>query len=171
MLDRIIRIIKLDFGVFKEIESDPQATTQAAIIVGITSVLSAIGSALSAEKGGATFLSGVLGGLIGWVVWSYVSQLVGRFLFKSNGTFEEMLRVVGYSNAPLLLGVLRIIPCVGGIGALAGWILALIASVMAIREGLDLTSTQAIIVAVIGALSWAIVAMILGIVLGVGMAF
>jgi hypothetical protein len=171
MLDRITRIIKLDFPVFKDIESDPNATTEAAIVVTAASVLSAIGSAAGSSKPFLAFISGVLSGVIGWVVWSYVSYLVGRALYQSKGELPGVLRVVGYANAPQLLGILKIIPCVGWIGALVGAILSLIAGIMAIREGLDLEVGQAIIVAVVGWIALAIVSAIIAVIFGVGAAF
>lgn len=171
MLDRIMRIIKLDFSVFKEIESDQQATQQAAIIVAVASVLSAIGATAGASRPANSFISELIGGFVGWFVWSYVSHFVGRMLFQSKGSLNEVLRVVGYANAPRLLGILRLIPCVGWIGSLAGGILALVAGVLAIREGLDLDSSQAIIVTLVGWLALVVVAFIIGSVLGVGAAF
>jgi len=33
MIERILRLIRMDFSVFKEIESDPSDTTEAAIVV------------------------------------------------------------------------------------------------------------------------------------------
>jgi hypothetical protein len=170
MLERIIRIIKLDFPVFKDIESDPKATTEAAIVVAVASVLSAIGSAFASERPVMAFLGGVIGGVLGWIVWSYVSYFVGSVLYKSQGTFEKMLRVIGYANAPQLLGIFNIIPCVGWIAGLAGAILALIASVMAIREGLDLDTGQAIIVALVGWFALLLVSIIVGSIFGVGAA-
>jgi hypothetical protein len=170
MLDRIMRIIKLDFPVFKEIQSDPNATTQAAIVVAAASVLSAIGSAVGSQRPVMAFLGGVISGVVGWIVWSYVSHFVGGALYKHPGTFEGMLRVIGYANAPQLLGIFNIIPCVGWIAGLAGAILALIASVMAIREGLDLDTGQAIIVAVVGWVALLIVSLIIASIFGVGAA-
>jgi hypothetical protein len=170
MLDRIIRIIKLDFPVFKDIEADPSATTQAAIIVAAASVLSGIGSAFSSDRPLMAFLGAVVSGVVGWIVWSYVSHFVGGVLYKSTGTFESMLRVIGYANAPQLLGILNIIPCIGWIGGLVGGILALIASIMAIREGLDLQLEQAIVVALVGFLALLLVSIIVGSILGVGAA-
>jgi len=157
MLDRIMRIIKLDFAVFKDIESDPKATTEAAIVVAVASVLSAIGSAFASQRWLLAFLGGVIGGFVAWIVWSYVSYFVGSVLYKSQGTFENMLRVIGYASAPQLLGILALIPCVGWIGTLVGTLLSLIAGVMAIREGLDLDTGQALIVALVGWLALLIV--------------
>jgi hypothetical protein len=170
MLERIIRIIKLDFPVFKDIESDPEATTQAAIVVAAASVLSAIGSAAGSQRPVMAFLGGVISGVLGWIVWSYVSYFVGNVLYKSQGTFENVLRVIGYANAPQLLGILNIIPCVGWIGGLVGGILALVASIMAIREGLDLDTGQAVIVALVGFLALLLVSVIVGSIFGIGAA-
>jgi hypothetical protein len=152
-----MRIIKLDFAVFKDIESDPKATTEAAIVVAVASVLSAIGSAFASQRWLLAFLGGVIGGFVAWIVWSYVSYFVGSVLYKSQGTFENMLRVIGYASAPQLLGILALIPCVGWIGTLVGTLLSLIAGVMAIREGLDLDTGQALIVALVGWLALLIV--------------
>jgi hypothetical protein len=167
MVNRIVRIIKLDFPVFKEIEDDPNATTEAAIIVVVAAFLSAIGSAFGAARPVVSFFSTLLSSVVGWVVWSYVSHYVGQAMFKGKGTPMQMLRVVGYANAPQLLGILNIIPCIGWIGGLAGAILSLIASIMAIREALDLETGQAIIVALVGWVALAIVGLVFGVIFGV----
>lgn len=170
MIERIIRIIKLDFSVFKDIESDPKATTEAAIVVAVASVLSAIGAAFASNRPVPAFLAQVIGGLVGWVVWSYVSHFIGQAMFKGKGTVENMLRVIGYANAPRFLGILGFIPCLGALAALIGAVLALIAGIMAIREGLDLETGQAVIVALVGWVALFIVSLLISIILGVGAA-
>ena len=170
MVERIIRIIKLDFSVFKEIESDPNATTEAAIVVAGATLLSSLGSAFGAARPGqaavGAFFSGLIGGLLGWVVWAAVTHYVGRALYKSGGTFQSMLRVLGYASAPQCLGILGFIPCFGALAAMAGAVLSLIAGVMAISEGLDVDTTQAIIVAVIGWVALFAVTWLIGLVFG-----
>lgn len=150
MIDRILRIIRLDFAVFKEIESDPQATTEAAIIVVVTTLLSALASAIFAGNPVTSFISSVVSGLVGWVVWSVVTYFVGMSIFGGKGTLEGMLRVIGYASAPNILGVFGVIPCLGWIAAFAGWLLALAAGILAVREGLDLGLGAAIGVVVFG---------------------
>ena len=166
MIDRIMRVIKLDFPVFKEIESDPKATTEAAIIVVVTTLLSALGTAFGSGRFFSAFIGEVFSGIVGWVVWAAVAYFVAKSLFNGKGTLEGMLRVLGYANAPRLLGILGIIPCVGWIGSLAGGILALIMGFMAIREGMDLDGGQAIIVILVGAAAWIIVSIIFGLIFG-----
>lgn len=150
MIERITRVIQLDFSVFKEIESDPQATTEAAIIVAVTTLLSAIGSAIGSDNPVAGFVGPIISGLVGWGLWSVVTYFVGKSIFAGKGTLEGMLRVLGYASAPNILGILVFIPCIGWLAALAGWLLSLIAGVMAVREGLDLTLGAAIGVVIIG---------------------
>ncbi|UCC77198.1 MAG: YIP1 family protein [Anaerolineales bacterium] len=166
MIDRILRILRLDFAVFKEIESDPQATTEAAIIVVVTTLLSALGSAIFADNPLTSFVSSVVSGLVGWVVWSVVTYFVGMSIFGGKGTLEGMLRVIGYASAPNILGVFGVIPCLGWIAAFAGWLLALVAGMLAVSEGLDLSLGAAIGVVVIGWIAMVIVRIIIGIIFG-----
>jgi len=170
MIDRIMRVIKLDFPVFKEIEADPNATSEAAIIVVVVTLISALGSGMAMpHRFFAAFVSEILSGVVGWVVWAAVVYFLGKSMFAGKGTLEGLLRVLGYASAPRLLGILAVIPCVGWLGTLAGVILSLIMGFMAIREGLDLDTTQALIVTVVGWIALVIVSIFFAIVFG-GMA-
>jgi hypothetical protein len=105
MVDRILRVIKLDFPVFKDIEADPKATGEAAIVVFIVSVLSALGSAYASQHFFSAFIGQVISGIVGWVVWAVVTYFLARSMFAGKGTLEGMLRVLGYATAPRLLGI------------------------------------------------------------------
>ncbi len=172
MVDRIMRIVKLDFSVFREIESDPQATTEAAIIVAVTSLLSALASAVGSDYPVATFTQSIVNGFVGWIVWAAVTYFVGKSLFSGGGTLAQMLRVLGYAYAPRILGVLVLIPCVGWLAGLAGLVLSLVAGIMAIKEALDVELGTAIAVVVVGAIGmaifWAIVGVIIGGIFAIG---
>ena len=65
----------------------------------------------------------------------------------------EMLRVLGFAQAPQLLTVFSFIPCLGVIIALAAAIWSLIAGFIAIRQGLDIDNMQTAITVI---LSWLI---------------
>ncbi|MBN2005446.1 MAG: YIP1 family protein, partial [Anaerolineae bacterium] len=112
MLDRVLRVIKLDKSVYAEVESDEMATSQAAIVVAIVAVLSAISSGIGTfiTSGGEgfimAFLSAIIGAFVGWLVWSAVTYFVGTSLFHGEATIGEMLRVIGFAQAPLALNVL-----------------------------------------------------------------
>ncbi len=169
MIERILRLVKLDFSVFKEIESDPNATLEAAIVVIAANLLAAIGSAVNSEAPRAfltTFGITLVSGIVGWIVWSAVAHYVGKMLYKSGGTLVSMMRVLGYATLPRALGILDFIPCVGALAGLAGFILTVIAGIMAISEGLDVDTGQAIIVIIVGAVGLFLVNVIFALVFG-----
>lgn len=175
MLDRILRVIKLDKSVYAEVEVDQTATSQAAIVVAIVAVLSAIGSGIGTlfSSGGegfiVAFLGAILSAFIGWLVWSAVTYFVGTALFHGEASIGEMLRVIGFAQAPLALNVLSFIPCIGAIISLAAWLFSLYTGFLAIQEGLDLDTGKTIATVAIGWVVAFIVSLVIGMVFGIGM--
>ncbi len=164
MLNRIIGVFRLDVNTFEEIEHDRTATGQAALVVILVAIIAGLGSGLGAGAGGGTFVRAFLGtlisALIGWVVWAVVSWFVGTSFFGGQADVGEMLRVIGFAQAPQILGI---IPC---IGVLIGWIWSLIAGFIAIRQGLDLDNVKALLTIVIGFIFVIIVYVIIGLFFG-----
>ncbi|MBN1486906.1 MAG: YIP1 family protein [Anaerolineae bacterium] len=166
LLDRIMGVFKLDANVFTEIEHDQDATSQAAIIVAIVAFLAAIGSGVGAAMSEGSFIGNFLFSLvwtfIAWFIWSGVTYFVGTNLFKGDADMGEMLRVIGFAYAPQMLSI---IPC---FGSLIGGIWSLIASIVAIREGMDFDSTKAVFTVLIGWIIVFILSIVLGSVFGLG---
>lgn len=164
MLDRIIGVFRLDVNTFEEIEHDTTATGQAAGVVLIAAVFSGVGGALSASFGGtsvgSSFLASLLGAFAGWIIWSWLTFVVGTRLFNGRADLGEMLRVIGFAYAPQ---VLAIIPC---LGALVGGIWSLVAGFIAVRQGLDLDNTKAFLTVFIGFVAYVVFSAIMGIFLG-----
>ena len=154
MIERIVRAIRLDWTVFSEIARDRDALKEAAIIVVIVTFLSAIGTGIAAKSFGAFFGAWIAGIAVYWIGWAISIYFVGTTMFEGQTDIPEMLRVLGYAFAPLLLGLLRVIPCVGWAFPLIGGLLALVAVALAIREAMDLDTSEAIGTAIIG---WLIV--------------
>lgn len=170
MIERILRAIRLDWTVFREIAEDQKAMTEAMIIVAVVTFLSAVGNGIASRSFGAFIVSWLTSILIGWIGWAVLTYLVGTLLFQGKSDVSEMLRVLGYANAPNLLGFFSFIPCVGWLVALAGSILALIAGVLAIREAMDFETSHAIVTVLISwVISFAVTALI-GATLGGGAA-
>lgn len=143
---RVSRMIKMDHTVYDEIAADENATTEAAVIVIVTALLSALGVLFVSNFRG--FLGTLIAQIVvGWILWSAIVWVVGSKLFNGNGTFSNVLRVLGYVTAPLILGI---IPVVGG---LVGGILSLVLAFFAIRETMDLTTEKTVLTIIIG---WAI---------------
>jgi hypothetical protein len=143
VLNRVFRALKLDADLYEEVEHDSQYLPEAALIVVATSLLAGFGGWIS---GGfvSGFISLVLTGLLGWFVWSGVTLIVGTRIFGGTANYGEMLRVLGYANAPLALAI------VPWVGVLVGSLWALVASIVALRQGLDFTLGKAIGTAIVG---------------------
>jgi hypothetical protein len=154
MIENAIRAARLDTDFYNTVENDPSYTQQAALLVVIVGALSGLGAAFVNDGFIGPLIGGVVGALIGWVVWSFVADLIGRSVFDGESDFGQMLRVLGYAQAPLALGI---IPYVGFIG----FIWALVASVVAIREGQDFTTGKAIGTVIVGWLIWLLVSALL----------
>ncbi|MFB6230626.1 MAG: YIP1 family protein [Salinibacter sp.] len=167
MVQRIIGVFQLDVPTFEQIEHDTTATGQAAGVVAIAAVCQAIGRSFSAfiwgGGVGAGFLVTIVAAFIGWVVWSALTYWIGTTLFEGQADLGEMLRVIGFANAPLILAI---IPC---FGTLVGGIWALVAGFVAIRQGLDLDNTKTFVTIIIGFLAYVVIAAIASIFTG-GMA-
>jgi hypothetical protein len=170
VVDRIVRAIRLDWTVFREIAQDKSAMKEAAIIVVVVSLLSAIGGGIASGDFILSFLvNWIVAILVGWIGWAMLTYFVGSLLFKGKSDIAEMMRVLGYASAPKLLGLFGFIPCVGWLIALAGWVLSLIAGFIAVREAMEFDTVDAIVTIVI---SWVValaISLIISLILGVGM--
>lgn len=178
MVDRVMRAVRLDATLYREVAENKDTMTEATTIVVVVTLLSALGSAVGsllakASAGsviGGFFLNWILGILIGWIGWAILTYLVGTLLFKGQTDIPEMMRVLGYASAPRLLGIFGVIPCLGWIASLIGAILALVAGVIAIREAMEFDTGKAVITVII---SWIIafaITFALGLVIGGGAA-
>ena len=168
MIDRILGVFKLDSDTCEQIEHDQSATTQAAMVVLAVSLLSAVGGLIGVLISGddnliMAFISPIISTFAGWLIWSAVLYFVGTSFFGGQADIGEMLRVVGFAYAPMVLGI---IPCFGWIVGLV-WTLA--ALMVAVRQGLDVDTGKALIIGAIGFVLVVILNLIVGSLLGVSL--
>lgn len=149
----------LDVNTYEEVEHDLTATGQAATVVAIAAVAQAIGSAGS---GGPGIIAGLLGQLIGWAVWAGLTYFVGTRLFNGTANWGELLRTIGFSQAPGVLFALGIIPLLGAPIRFVVGIWVLVAGVIAIRQALDVSTGKAVITAIISAVVLGVLGAVLG---------
>ncbi len=162
---RIKGVFSLDRAVFRDIEQDESSISQAAIIVLLVAILAGIGAAGASAMGAAAlqslnnfagdlnlpaltpafglvgaFVNAFVGAFISWVVWALVTYLIGVKVFNGESTVSEMMRLIGFAQAPRLMSVFSFIPCIGFLFSFAGWVWAMVTSIIAIQEGVDLDS-------------------------------
>lgn len=159
LVERAIACARLDSGAFEEVEADETATSQAATVVAVAAIASGIGN-IDAGIGAA--IASVIVGLIGWILWSVITYFIGVTLFKGTATVGELLRTLGFAQAPGVLYVLAIIPILGYPVALLVGIWILFAGIIAIRQALDISTGKAVITAIIGWLVLIIPTMLIG---------
>jgi Yip1 domain len=168
LVERAIGAARLEPATYEEVEADTGALGQAMIVV----VVAAIASGIGASGGhGFRMVPGAIGALVGWFVWAFTVYLVGTRLLpqpETKADLGELLRTTGFAAAPGVVGVLGLLPIVGGIALLVAWLWQLAAMVIAVRQALDYTSTgHAIAVCVIGFIAQLLVVfLLLGVLFG-----
>ena len=66
IVDRMRGAAMLDVATYEEVEHDEQATGQAAVVVLVVAICSAIGAIW---RGGAGIIAGPITAIVGWLVW------------------------------------------------------------------------------------------------------
>ncbi len=144
---RMLGAAFLNIDTFEEVEHDQDATTQAAAIVVMVAVCKAIG----AFGGGLSLAIGAgVAAFISWLVWAGVTYLVGEKIFEGKATWGELLRTLGFAQAPGVLYLFGIVPIVGAwvSGVVSLWIL--VAGFVAIRQALDIGNFKTFLTILVG---------------------
>jgi hypothetical protein len=169
-VQRLIGAVSLDVAIYEEVEADRSATWQALLVVVLSSIAAGIGSR---GFGGASIDTMVLmsiAALIGWAAWALVTLQIGGRLMPEPQTqvdLGELLRTIGFANAPGLLRVFGIIPSVSYPAFAIAAVWMLLAMVVAVRQALDYKSTgRAILVCAIGWVLSIILTVLFGLFLG-----
>lgn len=173
MIRNALRAMALDVDLYNYVEASPELAWQAVVVVIVANTLASIGTWIGlefsvgdqitsfldrwvgfgasplTEEGGfvVVVVVGVLAAAAGWVVWALVTWFVGTRIFDGTTSFTEMLRVLGFAQAPRAIGIVPLLGPVGSVWALA-------ASVIAIREGQDFGTFRAIVTAIFGWAAW-----------------
>lgn len=167
-VDRIIGAVRLDAATYEEVEHDSNATWQAVAVVAIASILSGIGASREGSNG---LIAGVILALVTWAIFALFVYVIGVYLLRSpqtSATFEQVLRALGFSYAPTALGVLGLIPGVGGLIVLIASIWSLVASIVAIRQSLEVSTGRAVAIAIVAVLAIVVILVLVVTVLGIG---
>ena len=158
LVRRVLGALCLDAATYEEVEADRTATTQAMLVVVLSSLGAAIGNARGSS--GLTLEAVALGlaiSLLGWISWALLLLFLGTRLMPTADTRAdagELLRTIGFAAAP---GMLRAVEIFGIARPLwfpltSIWMIA--ATTMAAKQALDYASTARAVA--VCALGWAI---------------
>jgi len=145
--DRMRGAAMLDIATYEEVEHDNDATGQAAVVVIIVAICTAIGAVW---RGGPSIIAGPIGAILGWLLWSAITYLIGGKLLGGTATWGELLRTIGFAQSPGVLMIFGIIPILGGLVRVVVAVWLLFTGIVAIRQALDFSTGKAILTAFLG---------------------
>lgn len=137
----MIRAAGLDASLYEEVRKDPAALRQAFFVV----MLAAVATGIGFGHGDLQLIAlGMAFALLGWTVTAYLGWAIGDRLFpetEPNSSPAELLRTIGFSNAPAILRLFAVVPELAVFVMALTTIWTLFATVIAIRQGLGYEST------------------------------
>ena len=146
MMGRLMRVLRFDASVYREVAADNNAMGQAAVVVVIAAILSAIGKLGGCATG---VIIAAIVSVVSFALYSVVATVVAQSLLKGKTSFQEMGRTLGYSFAWYSLGILALVPAIGWLLAWLGWAVSVIAGIIALRESAEFDSMKALITVVV----------------------
>ena len=158
IVQRFVRMARFDWTVYSEISQDDQATQQAALIVGIVALLSALGTAIGSGSFVAAFLVKIILVIaVNWLLWTYALVFAGTNFMGSTTSFWPMARALGYAMTPMILVALSRTGCLGWPVQAVAWLATLVLCVFAVREALVISTEKSIAVT---AATWLVIVII-----------
>ena len=169
-VQRLIGAAACDVAIYEDVERDRGATTQAFVVVLLSSIAGGLG--FSGLTGGpidlGTILSLSIVALMAWAAWALLTYVIGVHLLgepQTRADVGELLRTIGFASTPGILRVLGIMTPVARPVLVATAIWMLVAMVVAVRQALDYRSTaRAVAVCLAGWILAIAMAVVMGLV-------
>ena len=156
-LDRMKGAAMLNVDTYEDVEADTTATGEAAGVVALVAVATAIGAS---GAGTYAIIGGVASAFVGWLLWAGITYIIGDKLLGGTATWGELLRTLGFAQAPGLLLVFGVIPGLRVIVALLVGVWTLVAGLIAIRQALDFGNGKALLTALLGVIALTVLRLI-----------
>jgi hypothetical protein len=140
---RLIGAVCLRAATYEDVEHDSSATLQAAGVVTLASITTSVGWYFGMAST-RLIVFGAIRALVAWLVASAVLWFIGTRILPGKNTeadLGQLLRTLGFAQAPGLFGLLVVVPLVGLFVPflVAMWVIA--ATFVAIRQALDYDDT------------------------------
>ncbi|MGF2036057.1 MAG: Yip1 family protein [Nostoc sp. CmiVER01] len=97
--------------------------------------------------------------IIGYYFWTFTIWKIGQWLKPIDPTYNDLLIPIGFAYAPQILNFLTLIPLLGRPIELILAVWSLLAVIVAVRQGLDITTRRAAFICLIG---WPLIQIAIG---------
>ena len=170
VMNRLVRLIKLDTTVFDEVRDDANELIPAIVIAAVSALLAGLGAFLfwktvAAGTPDNAFVNQVILGVIFMIVMYGVAiavvYVVMAQMFKVQVDIQALARTMGYAAFPLAFSVLMFIPLLWPIFAIVPLALLLVTMIYAVQSASGAESNQVVIASLIG---FAVFVLILGVI-------
>jgi hypothetical protein len=161
VINRILRLARLDTTVFDEVRDDANELIPALVVAGIAALLAGLGATLfwvfnfdSSYRPEKVWLNAFILGSIFlaalYFVWILISYVILVQVYKASADLMSLIRTMGYGAVPLALSVLMFIPVLYPVVALVSIVLLFVMSIYAVQSVTNADSTQVVIANVAG---------------------
>jgi hypothetical protein len=170
ILNRVMRLARLDTTVFDEVRDDERELIPAIVIVAVSALLAGIGAWLwllfvkpdgTDLDFGNVFLKiiviGTIFAAVLWGVWVAVTYVVLVQFYKEQTDLMSLLRTMGYAAFPFSLSLLMFIPGLSFGIALAAVVLWFVMSTYAVQAASNAQSDRVVMANAIGFIVFAVV--------------
>lgn len=170
IVNRLIRLVKLDTSVFDEVRDDPKELVPAIIIAVAGAFLAGLGSllfwsAVADGKPDSVFVNQFILGSIFMAVMYGVAALVVYVvmaqMYKVQVDLQAVIRTMGYAAFPLAACVLMFIPILWPVFAIVPLAVLLVTMIYAVQSATGAESNQVVTASVIG---FAVFVLVLGLI-------
>jgi glycerol uptake facilitator-like aquaporin len=179
ILNRVLRLARLDTSVFDEVRDDQNETIPAIVIAVVSAFLAGLGAFLwwkvvpdiSSDPDNLflnVFLLGSIFMAAMYGVAALVAYVVLAQMYKVQVDLLSLIRVMGYGSIPLALSVLMFIPIVWPVFSLLPIALLLVMVIYAVQSASGADSNQVVISSTIGI---AVMILVLGLIAISGTSF
>ncbi len=86
----------------------------------------------------------------GYYFWTLTIWQIGKWLRRNSPSYRELLIPIGFAYAPQVLNFLTLIPLLGEPIELVLSVWSLLAVIVAVRQGLDINTTWAAVISLLG---------------------
>jgi hypothetical protein len=174
ILNRVMRLARLDTTVFDEVRDDQQELVPALIVAAISCLLAGLGSFLwwqvvpnssYRDAVDGAFVNTLILGSIFLFIMYFVAGLVVYVvlaqLYKVQADLQSIIRTMGYAAIPLAASLLMFIPILWPVFALVPLAILFVMMVYAVQSATGAESTQVVMSVLAG---FAVMVLVLGLV-------